>query len=92
MTDILRSNEMLFTNQMVVSANGEYVLVLQADSNLVLYEKVHHEDGNVFFSFPGNGPLAHRLFRTQPPGAVNFLVTTCSLLCNLGKEDYRHNG
>ena len=47
MSDILRSNELLLTNQMLTSINGEYVLILQADGNMVLYGKVHHEDGSV---------------------------------------------
>ncbi len=47
MSDILRPNELLFTNQMLTSINGEYLLFLQEDGNMVLYEKVHHEDGSV---------------------------------------------
>ena len=47
MSDILRSNEFLFINQMITSINGEYLLILQSDGNMVLYEKVHHEDGSV---------------------------------------------
>ena len=47
MSDILRSNEVLFTDQMLTSINGEYILILQTDGNMVLYEKVHHEDGSV---------------------------------------------
>lgn len=47
MSDILRSNEFLLTNQMLTSINGEYMLIMQADGNMVLYAKVHHEDGSV---------------------------------------------
>jgi len=47
MSDILRPKEVLFTNQMLTSINGEYVLILQTDGNMVLYAKVHHEDGSV---------------------------------------------
>lgn len=47
MSDILRPNEFLLTNQMLTSINGEYVLILQTDGNMVLYEKVHHDDGSV---------------------------------------------
>ena len=37
MTDILRAGERLDIDQRLVSANGRYTLVLQTDSNLVLY-------------------------------------------------------
>ena len=47
MSDILRQNEIMMVNQIIASPSGEYMLVLQADSNLVLYEKVRHEDGSV---------------------------------------------
>src|SRR5215510_257118 len=37
-TDHLNANEALAPNQSIVSANGTYRLVLQGDSNLVLYK------------------------------------------------------
>lgn len=45
MNDTLRPNEFLFINQMLTSLSGDYMLVLQSDSNLVLYGKVRHQDG-----------------------------------------------
>ncbi|MCL5882993.1 MAG: hypothetical protein M1539_03345 [Actinobacteria bacterium] len=47
MSDILRQNQFLLTSQMISSPNGNFFLVLQPDSNLVLYEMVHHEDGSL---------------------------------------------
>lgn len=47
MSDILRPNEILFTSQMLTSINGEYILTLRADGNMVLYEKLRHDDGSV---------------------------------------------
>lgn len=47
MSHILHANELLFTNQTLTSVNGDYILMLQADGDMVLYEKVHNEDGSI---------------------------------------------
>ena len=41
-TDHLNANESLAPNQSIVSASGTYQLILQGDSNLVLYKSYHN--------------------------------------------------
>lgn len=67
MSDILRQNQFLMTYQMMTSPNGEHMLMLQGDSNLVLYEKVRHEDGSVVLdpSWASNTVDQDALFATM---------------------------
>ena len=67
MSDILRSNELLMPNQMIVSPSGGHMLMLQADGNMVLYEKVRHEDGSIVLdpSWTSNTVDQKTLFATM---------------------------